>query len=594
MRFFIFRRRIATLSLSTAAIAFATAGNSFAAGCLRDDRTVTFADGSTRMRSYVCKLANSEAPQVRVEFHRLSEAAAGSLLQNLEAPGVDTILGKPKILKTDVGAEAKKLFDEFGTKRRISNCFSFAIETPKGGKDYKKDYIGKDGCAERMLAFFSMPTGPHSEPMPLPDDNIYIKNKTAWPPNYSFFYTKELCTGEIECTVIWRPASISDINNYKQNLHRQNKLDKIPDADGTQDGEMTNLDKYFKLAKYLMRDGWQNDFMTVTGIYNACGGFNFNFYPRQLVLDVATIENISSAKINLDGLLATENAGGLMRKVKTAAAESEAVAKTVASPSELMPRGKALVPLRMTWSVYQEFRDIFPDLDAANRKYAQLRKKAPGTVFSVKDDNKIVLRKTRESFGEPSVPPMDDFVYGPSLDMTGLMVNGEKVLFAERSRNFLQATVINEEGSCPFLYAWHPETQSWMWYGKVIHKAKSKAREMTQEIPLTSFASRFRLSEEELELSHIDYVALKLELQDGTTHVLKPNNPVLSEVDEKYVRIPAGSFVEFGFTPPSGVEAAAVKRSTLTVKGYYEPYSSLNIGDNSDKPSIVPIEFRNR
>jgi hypothetical protein len=189
---------------------------------------------------------------------------------------------------------------------------------------------------------------------------------------------------------------------------------------------------------------------------------------------------------------------------------------------------------------------------------------------------------------------MDDFVYGPSLDMTGLMVNGEKVLFAERSRNFLQATIMNQEGSCPFLYAWHPETQSWMWYGKVIHNAKSKAREMTQEIPLTSFANRFRLSEEELELSHIDYVALTLELQDGTSHVLKPNNPSLSEADEKYVRIPAGSFVEFEFTPPADVDAGAVKRSTLTVRGYYEPYSSLNVGDNADKPSVVPIDFRNR
>jgi hypothetical protein len=174
------------------------------------------------------------------------------------------------------------------------------------------------------------------------------------------------------------------------------------------------------------------------------------------------------------------------------------------------------------------------------------------------------------------------------------MVNGERVLFAERSRNFLQATVINEEGSCPFLYAWHPDTQSWIWYGKVIHRAKSKANEMTHEIPLTSFGNRFRLSEEELELSHIDYVALAIELQDGTSHVLKPNNPSLSKVDEKYVRIKAGSFVEFEFNPPLGVNAATVKRSTLTIRGYYEPYSRLNIGERSTTPSIVPVEFRNR
>ena len=44
-------------------------------------REVKFADGSARLKAYDCSLSETGEPVLQVEFDRLSEAAAGSLVE---------------------------------------------------------------------------------------------------------------------------------------------------------------------------------------------------------------------------------------------------------------------------------------------------------------------------------------------------------------------------------------------------------------------------------------------------------------------------------------------------------------------------------
>ena len=310
-RIFAFRLGVRTLLLVPLLIA-ALVEDSHGADCLRDDRTITFPDGSSQIRSYACKADNSEAPQLRVEFHRLSEISAGNLLLGVQSTTLDPILGKPKILRNEVGDEAKKLFDQFSFRQTVSACLSTRVETPKGGKDYRAN----SSCEERLIAFFNVPQIDNSSMMPLPDDNIFIKTKIAWPSNYRFYYRSKWCDDPISCTVLWRPAKPRDLDQYKNNWHRQNKLERIDDTEPSLIEAPLSIERYFNLARYLMRDAWRDDFLIITGIYEVCGGYLFNIYPRKLILDVATIENVSSNKIHLSGITLTESAGGL-RLAKT-------------------------------------------------------------------------------------------------------------------------------------------------------------------------------------------------------------------------------------------------------------------------------------
>jgi hypothetical protein len=572
---------IALVLLGVPTALLACSASAAAATCLRDSRTIAFPDGSTQIRSYVCKLDTAVVPQIRIEFHRLNEASAGALMKNMTSPDVARILGNPTLLSTSTGIEAKKLFDQFGTIQTSSSCYSFAVETPRGGSDYK----GKQDCSERRYAFFNFP-GRGSPAMPLPGDNAFITEKRVWPPNYKFFYRSE-CETLISCTILWRPATPADMDNYKQNWHRQNKLDNIDDSDPNLGSETGDIGKYLQLTKYMMRDGWHNDFLTITGTYDECGGFNFNLHPRRLILDVATIENISSAELKLDGLLVTERPGGM----RTSGGLGGGLGTTTINASTtLKPGQKALAPLQMTWSAQEDLKAIVGEEDKG-RRYRDLQKASPGKIFTAMYDNRIAIRKTKESFGPPLLPSLDDLVYGPSLELNGIIIDGRTVDLTERSRNFLELTVSNEEGSCPFLYVWEHSDQSWVWYGKVIHKARLKPNEATQEVRLTSFANRFRISEEELELSHIDYVALNLELANGDRRVLRPSNLSLQHVDERYVHIPAGTSLEFDFELPPDLDKESIKQSSLTIKGYYEPYSRLRIGADRMTRSATTVGF---
>jgi hypothetical protein len=128
--------------------------------------------------------------------------------------------------------------------------------------------------------------------------------------------------------------------------------------------------------------------------------------------------------------------------------------------------------------------------------------------------------------------------------------------------------------SCPYLYAWNDAERRWRRYGKIIHAAEGRDREAVEEIALKEFATRFRLSEEEPEISFIDKVELRVETEAGAIYALRPDNRKLSQRDGRYLFIPAYKSVEFTFTLPPDLNRLGIVRSKLVVTGYYERLGS--------------------
>jgi hypothetical protein len=174
------------------------------------------------------------------------------------------------------------------------------------------------------------------------------------------------------------------------------------------------------------------------------------------------------------------------------------------------------------------------------------------------------------------VPSFAAYFYGPELDLRGLVLNGRRLDFESASRNFMRLTAGEGYGSCPYLYAFDGET--WVRRGKVIHTANGRERETTQRVSLAGLTTKFRLSEEELEVSYIDEVALELDLAGGGSIVLRPDAASLAERDGRHAVIRAWETLELEFKLPPHVAAAEVERSTLAITGYYRPYSRMLIG----------------
>lgn len=254
-----------------------------------------------------------------------------------------------------------------------------------------------------------------------------------------------------------------------------------------------------------MKNGWERDFLTIFGDYDGCGGFRFFMHYRQLILDVAFIENASKVPIKLNSLLGTDAADVHLRKLSRAPSQNTVKDLAPYSALTLAPGEKIAIPLRITFVASEDARKIFSNSALSHQVYQGIVSSPAKTVFSTKNVDGSNIRKTRDSFRAPSAPSFEDFVFGPAWELRGVSVNNHRVSLSETSRNYVEfTTVSNEGGSCPFLYVWDQKTQKWVWRGKVIHRANAKDKETTQEVELRSLSLKFQLREEELELSFID------------------------------------------------------------------------------------------
>ena len=566
--------------------------------CVASFREIKFPDGSARVKNYVCKTEGSSKPDIRVEFDRLSEAAAGSLIQGEAYPDMETAFGKVRVVNNAVTAETKKLFDEFGTKSVAEDCHSFSVSTADGGKEYHAqppvEMLDTGECSgeTRTLWYLTYPQRVYfAMEIPLPADSKRYQNTVYWPNGYAFNYgLLNNCWkhSPIACTVIWRGARQEDLANYWTNKAAEERELNLPpdDAQSSESqGEKSESNpeeefqhRYFSLVDYLTRSGWPDDFLIITGQVDLCAGglssLYFQLHIRQLIVDVAFVQNLSDKPVSIEALLGTETGGNQLRK--TVSGQTSSPDMIALATDQLQPSETIAFPLRISFVLPGRFQDQFSDSSTAEKTFKTIRAAKPGTIFEMAaEEGDAAIRKLRESFGAPTLPKPTTYAFGPEIKLDGLVLDGKSVVFDQASRNFMELTAGSGYGSCPYLYAWDDGHNAWVRHGKMIDKANSKDMEMTETKTFPGFRSKFRLAEEELEVSYIDHVKLEVELNDGTGMTLKPDFAALAEQDAHYATIKAGDRIEFSFALPAIVKAEDVKQSTLAVTGYYRRYSDL-------------------
>ena len=581
--------------LTIIAVLFLCSSNGTAtASCLASFREIKFPDGSARVKNYVCQTEDTAKPEIRVEFDRLSEAAAGSLVQGTPDPDLERAFGNVRVVQNAVGAEAKKIFDEFGIKETVGEgyCFSFLVSAAAGGTQYEAS-----GACQEQRTLWSL-TSSVGE-MPLVADIKKYQTSSDWPEGYNFFYSDypDCSSAPIYCTFIWRAARPADIVNFDQNKIAYDQIlglptgppewlktpEEIAEWKKTQDTLEYDRKRYFALINYLTQGHWPDDFLIVTGTVGTgeCSdyGLGLSLHVRQLILDVAFIQNVSDSPVSIDGLLGTEGASTQLRPVTRGATaiKGERVALT---EGQIQPGEIIAVPLAISFVIEDSLKEMFGDQRDAEKTFKQIRADKAGTVFQTRP-GEPTIRKHRESFGPPKIPKPATYAFGPELRLTGLVMDGKSIIFDQASRNFMRLTSYEEGASCPYLYAWDDGHKTWVRHGKIIHAANSKDKETTEKITFSGFRSKFRLAEEELEVSYIDSVKLEVELGDGTGITLRPSVAPMSSQDRRYATIRAGQTIEFSFELPPTINAAAVKQSTLAVTGYYQPYSSMMMARQS-------------
>jgi hypothetical protein len=121
------RQSLPILAIASLLLGFGLEVTIARADCLASTRDVTFPDGSTQIRTYVCRLNVTGGPALQVEFDRLSETAAGNLVENTPYPDLTQVFGSPEVLHNAVFSDVKSLFDTYGIREIAGTCYLFSV-----------------------------------------------------------------------------------------------------------------------------------------------------------------------------------------------------------------------------------------------------------------------------------------------------------------------------------------------------------------------------------------------------------------------------------------------------------------------------------
>jgi hypothetical protein len=563
------------VSVIVAAVSFVMLFSSADAACIASTRMAKFPDGSVRMKIYSCSLTGAVRPAVQVEFDRLSEAAAGSIIEGSPYKDLNSLYESATVLHNDVYNEAKTLFDNYGIRLYDENCYVALLSSAEGDAYHTKN----QPCQEkRVLWYFTFPDQNDLTAKAYPDGwGVNLKD-SKWSQKWNFYYTDDTRCADLSCVILWRYLNESDLKNYISDVHANESKIGVPlfvtnfgQAIGKEDG----TDRYFSLVNHIASGNIPNDFLVlVTSVPNQCGcggGEGDGIHIRNLLVHTVIIKNISDDAITINALTAGIDEGTVLRPYVDGKRPSSFSRNSI-SPVTILPGNSLVVPTRLNFVPSDSLSDLFRDSATARRTYEHIS--GGSDEFITSSCNGSMIRVRKAEFAAPTRPSPRIYSYGPAITVKGMSIGGTEVDFDRPLSNFFGVAAGWGYGSCPYVYAVDAGEHEWVRHGKTIDNASSPAKEMTQRLELPGAVTRFKISEEELELTFVHKVRLELTLADGRAVSLMPRNRLRPESANYYDKIKYGTEREYDFDLPFGIDQAKVRKSTLSVTGYYQRYST--------------------
>ena len=521
-------------------------GGAGAGTCLGDSRSVSTGKHSIRMRDYYCRTASGA--QVRVQFHRVTDFVAAAMLNGQLPPIFARILGRPYFIDNPVYREYKNLMDRFGVRHKWMNCETYVIAVSGGGSLQEDNACRQGRPALQTIGGWHYDGG--FTVIAVPDDMRQLVSGIL-PPDYQ---ERKLSPQHGEAREIWRYVTRADFADYPSKVARFNRMM----TGKSEAGAATVASPYMRMLDYVSRDGMPKHFLAIDAYYSpdeGCEGFvgwKMRLLQRSMLVDFALIENVSNRPVAISSLLGNRSRSARLR----AASLSRALKNT--APLDLQLAGAMLKPGEKTV--------LFQRL-----------------TF-------VVSPRNKDGF-KGALPP---YVYGPESMLKGFSLNGERVDLSENLGNYLGLTAGTDGGSCPFVYAWSDRYREFVNHGKILHKANGPEKEQTDSRSFEGLVSRFRISEEEAEIAHLDEVSLTLIMRDGSRRKLQAGRPKLKTGDRKRVSLALGNRIEIAFALPPDLRREDVTHSVLTARGYYQRYSALPFSQAGIRQSLRALLARSR
>lgn len=591
------------LSIGLSPFIFFAAASVARADCVAEIRQVVLDKTiSVPLKSYRCKTgADQNAPQIRIEFHRLSDLAASLMISNTSSTMLTKTFGAIKVVENDVSKTYGDLLKQFGTtyevvkeQGEVSTRLSInAAAQKEEDRLSAEDTIG----SVKVRHFMETTDGPD---YPAADEIAALRKKTI-PDGLNYYYSidswfcqdhsdfvcKKIGKTSFEM-VFWRSMRADDVTNYSRNVRAYNsqlmQVRKDRAAAKADSFSADNFPKYFSLMKYLAGESWPEDLMIMTGQHEtvACGdtgrdlpglsGWKFSVPIRGAAMDAMVIENTSQQPVSIGALFGSRSATGALRVAADAPQALPDTDSVGALSQTLTPGQRLFVPVQV---VFLAPTELSADLKKAEKSSADARTRFGLNGFSGRSD---ALR----------IPKINDYAYGPSISVRGLELNSSRINFEKApAPNFVDLTVTSEVGSCPYLLSRSGNDHEWISHGKILHKAPSRDREYTETATFKGIRTRFRIEEREPEVAYIKDIRLAVRLQDGAELTLQPSITRAGAPAAYPLELLWGDAVDIDFILPDGVASERVADSRFSVTGYYERYASPGFEAALSRPDAL-------
>ena len=403
---------------------------------------------------------------------------------------------------------------------------------------------------------------------------VYCDEPSIWETAYVPSDTCKKYNKDAQGLIFWRGMRPSDVSSYGPRLSEYNQR-----MGRRLWGPRSTTPKLLQLINHVAGNNWPNDFLVLLGYVQTCTpdagrpqtkDWTTAFWMREILLDVALLENLSSVPIEIGDLLGSRSATQQLREAGSLS--SFDLSSLGLQSLTLRPNQRLLIPTKITFASPKGLLNMF----RFQKTYDALHARFGTAGF-------------RGNVRARGTPEFKNYVYGPEIALTGLLANGKRIELARPSANFIDLAVGREEGSCPYLLSWDRREEDWVDHGKVLHQAPTKESEYSELRVFPGFRSHFRLEEREPEVAFIKTVELHVVLKSGKVLALAPQSfPPAEPAGQSYLQLYWGESADFSFSVPNDVSEDDVIEFRLSVTGYYERYSILP-PDEAGVPRLSPL-----
>lgn len=137
---------------------------------------------------------------------------------------------------------------------------------------------------------------------------------------------------------------------------------------------------------------------------------------------------------------------------------------------------------------------------------------------------------------------------GPVQKIASIEIEKDKyAVRKEDTQNIFMYDGSGGIGSCPYVYTFSGEENTWLLEDHIIYGNNSKAKEKEHTLVLQRFNGTIEVRELDPETSFIDYLYIRHTFPDGKIVILQPDLHILTEKDNQYLRLNRGDKVVLQF-----------------------------------------------